>query len=273
MPATSPGPRRERGEAGDELVERVGRLMRTPCTPPPSAGPAAAGRGGQVAHRAAHADQARPDSRATGARSSLLMTCAVSLSSALRDAGPLPGQEALGHAHRAELPGVRGLREAPGDLDELHGAAAEVQDAAVGERGGVHRRQVAVAGLLGHGEDPDRQGRPPGRPAQERPRRSTRRGWRTWRPRPRPGRPARSRGRSARRRRGPRARGASAPRRAPPWRPGPPRSARPRRSRPCAATRPPTRCRRPGGTSSSPGRSRRTGACGPPRARRPRPSR
>ena len=45
--------------------------------------------------------------------------------------------------HEPRRPGV-----AAEDLDELQRAAAEVEHGAVGERRRVHRREVAVVGLL-----------------------------------------------------------------------------------------------------------------------------
>src|SRR3954449_2245251 len=66
--------------------------------------------------------------------------------------GLLVGKEALGHAHCAEAPGAGIDRVAVADARELHGAAAEVERHALGQRGRVDRRQVAVTGLLAGGQ-------------------------------------------------------------------------------------------------------------------------
>ena len=62
--------------------------------------------------------------------------------------GLVAGQEALGHAHRAERPRAHVQRLAPPHLAELQRAAAEVERHAVVERRRVDRRQVAVARLV-----------------------------------------------------------------------------------------------------------------------------
>ncbi len=58
------------------------------------------------------------------------------------------GQEALGHAHRAERPRAHVQRLALPHVAELQRAAAEVERDAVVERRRVDRREVAVARLL-----------------------------------------------------------------------------------------------------------------------------
>jgi hypothetical protein len=125
---------RQRREAGDELVERVGgdahalHPARVGQVPQPLGG------GGQVAHRAAHADQARAALHEPGGALELAHDVRGELVQRLARRGALAGRKRSVMRHRAELPRVRGLRQAPGDLDELHRAAAEVQDAAVGQR-------------------------------------------------------------------------------------------------------------------------------------------
>ena len=79
----------------------------------------------------------------------------------------LPGEEVLGHAHGAQGPGAQLVRAPVADEDELHAAAAEVEHHAVGERGGVHGRQVAVARLLLDREHPHLQPRPLARAREE----------------------------------------------------------------------------------------------------------
>ena len=77
-------------------------------------------------------------------------------SSSRRLAGRFAGQEALGHPHRTEAERRRLARQTTVDADELHRPAAEVEHAAVGERGRVDRREIAVACFLLAGQDADR---------------------------------------------------------------------------------------------------------------------
>src|SRR5213076_2464035 len=67
--------------------------------------------------------------------------------------------EALGHPHRAELPRALLVSEPPDDVRQLQRSAAEVQYAAVAERRGVDRSEVAEVRLLLGREDPDRKRR------------------------------------------------------------------------------------------------------------------
>jgi len=62
--------------------------------------------------------------------------------------GPFICEEALGHPDGAQPPRARLARDPAGDAHQLQRAAAEIEHAAVAERRGVHRRQIAVAGLL-----------------------------------------------------------------------------------------------------------------------------
>ena len=65
----------------------------------------------------------------------------------------LLGQEALGHAHGADRPRPHVERLAALHARQLHRAAAEVERDAVGQRGRVDRREIAVVGLLLGRED------------------------------------------------------------------------------------------------------------------------
>ncbi len=76
-------------------------------------------------------------------------------------------QEALGHPDRPHPPRAHLPRKPLAHPHELQRAAAEVQHAAVGQRGRVHRRQVAVPRLLLAAQHADRQARPRSRPRQE----------------------------------------------------------------------------------------------------------
>ena len=108
----------------------------------------ALGRRGQVAHGAADPDH--PRARAPQPRGALERPRdeRPQLAQLLGLGRLVVGQEALRHAHRAERPGVELAREPALDVDELHRAAADVEHHAVGQRRRVHRREVAVAGLL-----------------------------------------------------------------------------------------------------------------------------
>ena len=165
-------------------------------------------------------------------------TCSRSSSSCLRLAGPFGGRKRslISTVPTRQDPHSRG--EAPAHAHELQRAAAEVEHAAVAERGRVDRREVAVAGLLLAAEHADRQPEALARALEEAPRRSRRRGSRSSRPRRPPRRRGRSRGRSGRTRRASRARAPSAPRRGSRSRAAPRRCAPARRSHRCASTSP-----------------------------------
>ena len=76
-------------------------------------------------------------------------------------------KEALADPHRAERPGAECGRLAIANGDELHAPATEVEHRAVGERGRVDRRQIAVFRFLLRREHADVEpGELPGAPAQ-----------------------------------------------------------------------------------------------------------
>ena len=108
----------------------------------------ALGRGGEVADRPADADQ--PRARVIQPRRALELGLDVAhqLADLLGLGRAVIGQEALGHADRAQAPRVELMRVPADDVDQLHRAAADVQHDPVGQRGRVHRGQVAVARLL-----------------------------------------------------------------------------------------------------------------------------
>ena len=108
----------------------------------------ALGRGREVADRPADADQPRPAAPQPRRALELGRDVAHELADLLGLGRAVAGQEALGHAHRAQAPGVELARVAADDVDELHRAAADVEHDPVGERRRVDRRQVAVARLL-----------------------------------------------------------------------------------------------------------------------------
>ena len=94
----------------------------------------ALGRGGEVADRAADADQPRAAAAQPRRALELGRDVAHELADLLGLGRAVLGQEALAHAHRAQAPGVELLRVAADDVDELHRAAADVEHDAVGER-------------------------------------------------------------------------------------------------------------------------------------------
>ena len=216
MPLTSP--RSSAGISASRSIEVVERLaLDLEALDAAERGPADLGldRGGEVAHRAADADEL-----AAGARQPvdlllerLAHVRAQRLARLLRRRVVL-GEEVLGHPHGAQRPRAEPAGVAADDLDELHRAAAEVEHGAVGERRRVDRREVAVVGLLLAAEDADREAGLVAYAIEEDLPGCSRRGSRSSR---RPG-CSRGRGRSlrrnARRPRRPRARAASAPCRA-----------------------------------------------------------
>ena len=137
--------RRHVREALDEVVERapleqealdaerrlVGRQLR---------------RRGQVPHRAA--DPGQPPALGQPLRAPELLRQMRPQRLELLALDLVAGQEALGHAHRAERPRAHVQRLAPSHLAELQRAAAEVERDAVVERRRVDRREIAVARLL-----------------------------------------------------------------------------------------------------------------------------
>ncbi len=194
--------------------------------------------GGEVAHRPADPDQpsAGRGQPGRGAQFAGDVLAQLLQLPALRRGGAR--QEALGHPHRPEPPRARLASLAIDDPHELHRPAAEVEHAPVGERCGVDRREVAVARLGLAAEHADRQIRAAPARAPGRPRRSRRRGSRSWPPRRRHRPLASPPRRSGRTRRASPARARSAPPRDCPKRPGLRRCGPADRSRRCAATIP-----------------------------------
>ena len=168
-------------------------------------------RGGEVAHRAADADEpaSRPRQPRRVLRERLLDVRAQRLAGLLRRLVAV-GQEVLGHAHRAQRPGVHLAGMPAANLDELQRAATEVEHDAVGERRRVHRGEVAVVRLLRLREHADAQPGLLAHALEELALVGSRRGSRSSRRARRPPPRCRSPCRSARTPRPPRARASSA---------------------------------------------------------------
>ena len=173
-----------------------------PRAPPPPRGCAPCRRCRPAARRRCPRRGSQPAVASSSAR------CARSALSCLR-LTLVAGQEALGHAHRAERPRAHVARLAVVDVGELHRAAAEVERDAVGERGRVDRGEVAVARLLLGREHLDLEPRALARGLSGTPAGWSRRGSPRWRPGARRRSPWR--GRSGRTARSSRARAPSAP--------------------------------------------------------------
>ncbi len=151
--------RGQRREPVDELIQRVAIDQHALNAVGGQAGGALRGRR-QVSHRAADPDQTatvRAGAGEPGRARQLLGDVVAQFLQLAALGGPVGGQEALAHEHGAHAPGARLERRPPLDPDELHRPAAEVQDAAVGQRAGVDGGQIAVARLLFAAEHADRQ--------------------------------------------------------------------------------------------------------------------
>ena len=85
---------------------------------------------------------------------------------ACRAVGVSVGEERFGHAHGADRERDEVALVAVLDLDQLHAAAADVEHDAVGERGAVDRRHVAVMRLLARSRAPRPRSRSPPAPAR-----------------------------------------------------------------------------------------------------------
>jgi hypothetical protein len=116
-------------------------------------------RGGQVAHGAADADQARAGVRQPLRARQLGRDVFTQLLDLSPFRGPVRGQKPLGHAHRAQPPGAELARGSIEHAYQLQRSTAEIQYAPVVQRRRVDRGQIAIASLLLAAQDANRQAR------------------------------------------------------------------------------------------------------------------